>query len=550
MNIRILLIWTLLFLSFTIQAQNKELENIIVFTKIWGFLKYHHPNVATGNINWDKEFIQRVDVISKINESQKRDEYYTEWINGLGKIKKKKTALIKKDTFNRNYDITWLGDDKILGKRLSKKLKYIYKYRNISNNYYVSQNENTSNAEFLSEEPYKDSIFPSFQLRLLGLARYWNIINYYYPYKYVTTQNWNDVLTEMLPKFQLCKDTLSYHLAMAELVAKLNDSHANLRTDYLKNNFYGQKRPAFLFKIIDNKIVVKNIFQDSLCKIDDIKIGDVILKINGKKVEELIEKYKPFIGASNYAILLRNLTNVLMNSNSDESLIECERNNIITNKNIHLFNFQNFRPNNDPRYSTWEILNDSIGYINLGTLTKDRTNNILQKLKNLDAIIFDARNYPQGTMYEIGKFLNKEKKEFVKFIAPVFNNPSLFAFDDVYSCGENNPDYFKGLVVILMDERTQSHAEFTIMSLQTAPKVLLIGSQTAGADGNVSSIVLPGNYKSYMTGLGVFYPSGKETQRIGIIPDIEVKPTIQGIKEGRDEVLERAIEEVKKRRNN
>jgi C-terminal processing protease CtpA/Prc len=85
------------------------------------------------------------------------------------------------------------------------------------------------------------------------------------------------------------------------------------------------------------------------------------------------------------------------------------------------------------------------------------------------------------------------------------------------------------------------------MALQTAPNVISIGSQTAGADGDVSIITFPGNYKTYMTGIGVFYPDGRETQRVGIIPDIEVKPTIEGLKLKRDEVLEKAIEILNKK---
>lgn len=68
-----------------------------------------------------------------------------------------------------------------------------------------------------------------------------------------------------------------------------------------------------------------------------------------------------------------------------------------------------------------------------------------------------------------------------------------------------------------------------------------MGSTTAGADGNVSTIKLPGNLNAIFTGLGVYYPDKSETQQIGIVPDIEVKSTIQGIREGRDEVLEAAI---------
>ena len=51
-------------------------------------------------------------------------------------------------------------------------------------------------------------------------------------------------------------------------------------------------------------------------------------------------------------------------------------------------------------------------------------------------------------------------------------------------------------------------------------------------------------FKGADTRLGVFYPDKKPTQRVGIDPDLEVKPTIAGIRDGRDEVLEAAIRQV------
>ena len=79
------------------------------------------------------------------------------------------------------------------------------------------------------------------------------------------------------------------------------------------------------------------------------------------------------------------------------------------------------------------------------------------------------------------------------------------------------------------------------MCLQTAPNVTIIGSQTAGADGNVTKFPLIQRYYSAFSGIGVFYPDGTETQRIGIVPDFEVKPTIEGIRAGIDEVLDQGV---------
>jgi C-terminal processing protease CtpA/Prc len=80
------------------------------------------------------------------------------------------------------------------------------------------------------------------------------------------------------------------------------------------------------------------------------------------------------------------------------------------------------------------------------------------------------------------------------------------------------------------------------MAFRKAPRAKVIGSTTAGADGNVSEFFLPGVIRTMISGIGVYYPDGKQTQQIGIIPDIEVKPTIKGIMEGRDELMEKAIE--------
>ena len=73
---------------------------------------------------------------------------------------------------------------------------------------------------------------------------------------------------------------------------------------------------------------------------------------------------------------------------------------------------------------------------------------------------------------------------------------------------------------------------------------IIVGSTTAGADGNVSQIPLPGGLSTMISGIGVFYPDHRPTQRIGIVPDVEAKPTLAGIRAGRDEVLETAIRRI------
>lgn len=92
-----------------------------------------------------------------------------------------------------------------------------------------------------------------------------------------------------------------------------------------------------------------------------------------------------------------------------------------------------------------------------------------------------------------------------------------------------------------MDEVSQSQAEYTAMAFRTASGAIVAGSTTAGADGNVSQIPLFFGMPALISGIGVFYPDRTPTQRVGIVPDVEVHPTIAGIREGRDEVLEAGV---------
>jgi C-terminal processing protease CtpA/Prc len=82
------------------------------------------------------------------------------------------------------------------------------------------------------------------------------------------------------------------------------------------------------------------------------------------------------------------------------------------------------------------------------------------------------------------------------------------------------------------------------MALRASPHAMVIGSTTAGADGNVSAVPLPGGLSTMISGLGVSYPDGRPTQQIGIVPDKTVVPTVEGIRAGRDEVLEEAVRQI------
>jgi len=124
--------------------------------------------------------------------------------------------------------------------------------------------------------------------------------------------------------------------------------------------------------------------------------------------------------------------------------------------------------------------------------------------------------------------------------------PGYFLITGEYPLPNSEAGSYPYKVVVIVNEYTQSQAEDHTFFYYLAPQVTIIGSTTAAANGAVFTFPLPGGITTSMTGLGMYYPDGTCMQRIGVKIDEEIKPTIAGIKSGRDEPLERAISIVKR----
>jgi C-terminal processing protease CtpA/Prc len=98
---------------------------------------------------------------------------------------------------------------------------------------------------------------------------------------------------------------------------------------------------------------------------------------------------------------------------------------------------------------------------------------------------------------------------------------------------------------MLIDDRAISQSEHTALFFEAANGTTFIGTPTAGANGDVTNFTLPGGFRVNFSGHDVRHADGRQLQRVGIQPHIQVAPTIKGLQAGRDEVLERAIAFVK-----
>jgi C-terminal processing protease CtpA/Prc len=102
----------------------------------------------------------------------------------------------------------------------------------------------------------------------------------------------------------------------------------------------------------------------------------------------------------------------------------------------------------------------------------------------------------------------------------------------------------KAKLAFLTDGRAISYAESYMGIIEAYRLAEIVGEPTAGTNGNVNPFTLPGSYTIVWTGMKVLKHDGSQHHGIGIKPTVPVARTIKGVREKRDEQLERAIEVV------
>ncbi|CAN5695493.1 hypothetical protein BH11BAC1_BH11BAC1_04950 [soil metagenome] len=525
-----------------------KIEQLDGLCRVWGYLKYYHPQIQRGKIDWDSTLIE---TISKVIEADNNVEY-NKIINRLilstGKINKlgKPYQYLPKDTSYNNFDYAWISNENLFTNDNSKLLfevienykprKNIY-IKNEINKYYFQEGGEKKFKEYYYENDYN----PDTAHALLAYFRYWNVINYFFAYKKIADKNWNDVLQEFTPKILESANSSAFYFTMVELTTKTNDCHAffnNYNYDSLAGKYY----LPIGFQFIENKTVITSI-PDTLSLITGMKRGDIVIKINDVDTEEKRKELKNYCGCATSASVEREINYSLRQSRTKNfSITYSDSTGEIKTGSFQKCEYwRSYKPPPATR-----ILDDSIGYINLSSMEKMReVGRAMEQFKNLNAIIFDLRNNSGTILTPVAMRLpNRKGVAFSNYYEGKFRYPATYKFTKVkdwYLGIRAIHKKYNGKVIFLINENVQSTYEWQLMSLLADFKIILIGSNTAGTDGSATSFLVQKNFLTYFTSDAVFFSDGRPTQRIGIKPDIYITPTIEGVRATRDDVLQRAI---------
>ena len=521
----------------------EAIDKLTVLGRVWGFLKYHHPAVAAGQHNFDAELFRVLPDYLAAGTQVESETVLRNWIERLGPVAPCDPCAEPAENPVRTVPLTALTD-LLMDESLVKQLGHIYRNRNAGEHYYVGMAPGVGDPDFRHEEAYDTMTLPDAGYRLLALYRYWNMIYYFFPYVEETDRDWEEVLPTYIAPLLKFDNHAEYEYTLLRLIGEINDTHAQLagseRIDHARGNRYA----AVHLRHLAAGFTVADYYNDELRDTTALEVGDVITHIDGRPVEKLVAEWRPNYPASNDAAQRRDMASNLLRSQEKQLEVTVMRINRPLNLSVPLFpqgeldQYWGPAPRTRPAL---ELLDGNIGYVSLQNITEQDVKMLPDTFAKVKGLIVDIRNYPATFVpFSLGGWLLKEDTPFVKFTHGSISNPGTFEWTEPLEIPAAERHY-PGKVIVLVNENTQSQAEYTAMALRAAPRTTIVGSTTAGADGNFSSIFLPGGLSSGISGIGIFYPNGTPTQRVGIVPDVYLMPTPDDLRAGRDVVLQRAI---------
>lgn len=228
-------------------------------------MKYYHPMVCDGQYNWDYELFRWLPEVLKSDSKTEVCEFVFNKVSAMGSLDK--SDNIKNDfpaCDSLYYSIPsfqWLSEIAHIHKPLYDLLDSIKHADRSKTIYYYSKGVNSMNS-FPTEAKYGENPYPDAGFRLLALYRYWNIIEYFYPYrKDITDKRWNNVLDKFIPLFVHAENAEEYRSTIDYLGTYLKDNHTSRQ--YSDSILPSEQRNYYLpvfWDFVEQKLTVTDNF--------------------------------------------------------------------------------------------------------------------------------------------------------------------------------------------------------------------------------------------------------------------------------------------------
>lgn len=518
--------------------------NLFYLAKIWGVL-YYHPILNSANV--DLIDLENKSKMSKVEFKNYVSKLFDKLIlqkNLKHIIDTKEDSLLHVFTLLNN---DWLNDTNYIDSEIALKIKYLqYGFNGTANSENTLTQSENGLIEYNNAYNVFNNNFPDVNLRLIGLFHYWNFINYFYPYKKIIDNNWDEVLYVTINDFLTVNNKISYYKAILKLIANLDDNHSKVSSTQVLTTIFGNFVPNFRIRKINKSYYISS-FRAKDMVTYGLKLGDKLVSLNGNKIENLDSLMSPFLSGGNTESRQREINKSILISHNEYNEIEILRNNKLIKKQIRFYNFNLLKKFHRMDEKDWENKTsvvwypNKIAYLYMNHLfEKNFDRNVTEILKS-SGYILDLRGFHNdGVAHKIIELLTKKA---------LCKETSIYAdinYPGVLKSTSNTPKVsdsilYKNKVVLIVDESTQGHAEYVVEIFKNKLKTKVIGNTTAGASGEVAFFVFPGNVKVEFTGVGINYCNNSISQRVGIELDSVINYNADYLVQGRDIMIETAL---------
>jgi C-terminal processing protease CtpA/Prc len=381
--------------------------------------------------------------------------------------------------------------------------------------------------------PYAEPSYPNREMRILCAFRIWGIMHYFNPVVAPIGKKWDDALVEYLPKFSEAKDAREYQLTIAEMVARTGDMSSRAKSTVL-DTVFGVASPPYEVRMIENQPVITSVFKSGAAQ-----PGDVILKVGGEPVQKRIDEVSRYFAGPPMVTLGSQLGRfVLTVRRKDNTEHDIPATGDLADKKY----LAAHRTGDAVR-----IINEKIGYADLERVESAELDAMFEKFRQTSAIVFDLRGYPRDTVLAIAARLGSLNQAVAaglqrNVVGIGANETHINFLQTEFRLPPTTKPRYAGKTVALIDDASRSITAEGAMCFKAANGTVLIGSTALPIFSGHSTVFdVPGGAKVYFAGQSTRWPDGSPLQQGSVHPDVEVLPTIAGIREGRDEVLDKAI---------
>ncbi|MEM7037029.1 MAG: S41 family peptidase [Bacteroidota bacterium] len=372
----------------------------------------------------------------------------------------------------------------------------------------------------------------------------WNVAQHFFPYHDLMHEDWSTALRGALTEGLKEKTAAEFLWVLRRLTSKLEDGHVFVKydADALESHM-----PAFQWRRVERKMVVWHVMEDG----PDLEVGEVIVGVDGIAAEQWYHEKRRYFSAATpgwraYRMASTGFRGPAKTRVSLEVLGKNgELRGVDVVRKLPFMEYYALRKHKS-RDKEREVA-PGIWYVNLDRISMPELNLLMPKLEKAKALICDLRGYPNGNDDLINHLLPVNDTSTHWMQVPRIVRPN-YEVAEMLSIGwqkQKKKPHLDVPVFLLIDGTAISYAESCAAFYDHYDLATIIGTPTAGSNGNINTIQLPGKYSVSFTGMRVNRHDGGQQHGIGIVPDVEIAPTLEGVRAGRDEILEKAIELAK-----